>query len=171
MSQITIQLSADSPADLTRLLEGLLQEWSPRAREQIANIAYTGEGATDLTMTTSTGNTTTEPAEPPAKKSRGRKAAAAPEEAKAAPDGEPKEEAKEPAGDIAQGKLSPAKAREEGIRALQIYFGQNPGNMDVITRLQTKYGVKLFAEISDEQASAFHADALLVAAGNTEIAA
>lgn len=61
--------------------------------------------------------------------------------------------------------LTPEKARETAIAKLQQFFGKSPNNMGEITRLQTKYGVKLFKEVGDDRAAEFLADVQLLVAG------
>lgn len=61
--------------------------------------------------------------------------------------------------------MTPDEQIKEGIKLLQIHFGQNPAAMTSIVQLQTKYGVKMFAEVPTSRAGEFHADAKLIASG------
>lgn len=66
--------------------------------------------------------------------------------------------------------LSPEDARKSGIEEMQRYFGRNPNAMPEIKRLQTKYGVKMFQDIPDDQAHAFLADVKLLVSGSAQAA-
>ncbi len=64
--------------------------------------------------------------------------------------------------------LTPAEAREKGIREMQTYFGANPEAMPVIRDMQSKFGVKMFSDIPDNQALDFYADVKLLVSGNAQ---
>ena len=84
----------------------------------------------------------------------------------------PEKEVEQPAQTLSVvGDLSPKDAREQAIKILQQHFGANPNNMEIIQRLQTKYGVKMFSDVKDEQAHDFLSDAKLVQSGSFNVAA
>lgn len=99
------------------------------------------------------------------KRTRRKKAEATPE-----PDAEP--EAKpEAETDHAQNvvvDMTPAEARQAGIAEVQAHFAENPSSIQQITKLQEKYGVKMFADIPDDKAQAFLADVRLLVSGAGE---
>lgn len=61
--------------------------------------------------------------------------------------------------------MTPAEARETGIKEVQSHFAQNPGSIGTITEIQKKYNVKMFTEITDAKAFDFLADVRLLTAG------
>lgn len=157
---ISIHLSAHTGEELDHMIEIL----HARLGGSVKTVQHTG----DLTAAAVV-------SEPAPKKTRAKKEDApatdpAPEqeETKAqAPVLPEKEVAEQPAQTLSVvGDLSPKDAREQAIKILQQHFGANPNNMEVIQRLQTKYGVKMFSDVKDEQAHDFLADAKLVQSGS-----
>lgn len=62
--------------------------------------------------------------------------------------------------------LTPTGARDKAIADMMGFFGNNPKNMSDITKLQTKYGVRMFKEVPDERAHEFYADVKLLLSGS-----
>jgi hypothetical protein len=60
---------------------------------------------------------------------------------------------------------TPRDQIKDGIALLQAYFGKNPNNMTEISKLQQKFGVVKFEDITDARAAEFLADAKLVESG------
>lgn len=61
--------------------------------------------------------------------------------------------------------MTPAEARETGIKEVQAHFSAHPDSITTITEIQKKYGVKMFTEITDAKAFDFLADVRLLTAG------
>jgi accessory colonization factor AcfC len=66
--------------------------------------------------------------------------------------------------------MTPAQAREAGIKEIQDFFSANPHAMPIITKLTDKFGVKYFKDITDDRAHEFYADVKLVVAGSADAA-
>ena len=65
----------------------------------------------------------------------------------------------------AVGEMTPAEARETGIKAVQTYFATHPESLAEITAIQKKYNVKMFTDIKETNAIDFLADVMLLTAG------
>lgn len=157
-TELTIRIEASNLSELADLLSRLQP-------------ALEAEGVT-VTGAASNGEDTAEVKV----RSRSRKAKA-PDVKDAAPEHETRNETEPvqetqpdapPADSNAVADLSPEEARKRGIDEMQAYFGKNPGAMEHIKKLQTKYGVKMFQEIPDAQAHSFLADAKLLVSGAQE---
>jgi hypothetical protein len=61
--------------------------------------------------------------------------------------------------------VTPAEAKERGIKAVQTYFAENPDSLSEITAIQKKYNVKMFTDIKENNAIDFLADVMLLTAG------
>ena len=61
--------------------------------------------------------------------------------------------------------MTPAEAKETGIKAVQTYFATHPESLSEITAIQKKYNVKMFTDIKETNAIDFLADVMLLTAG------
>lgn len=68
-------------------------------------------------------------------------------------------------------ELSPAEMRAKGSDMLMVLFNRDPAKLPEINAIRSKYGVKKFGDVPDDQAQAFYADAMLLANGTGEVAA
>jgi len=67
--------------------------------------------------------------------------------------------------------LTPAEAREQGIRELQMFMAREPSAMKNITDLQQKFAVKLLKDVPDDRSAEFLADVKLLVSGSPAAAA
>lgn len=165
---ITVSLHADSPADLAGLVAHLHDVLNP---DRVVH-----SDATAVTLSTE---------EQPPKKKRGRpRKNPEPETSEDLPttlpadlpvdlpdvagedppDEQPAEEVEGAVSD-----LPPKEAREQAINKVQAYFAVNPGGIDQLNKLTSKYGVKKFADVADDKANALLADVLLLVSGGAEV--
>ena len=68
-------------------------------------------------------------------------------------------------------ELSPAEMRAKGSDMLMVLFNRDPAMLPQINAIRSKYGVKKFGDVPDDQAQAFYADAMLLSNGTGEVAA
>lgn len=61
--------------------------------------------------------------------------------------------------------LTPEQARTQAIKTAQKFYSENPNALPQIAKLQQKFGIKMFSEVSDDRAHDLLADILLVANG------
>jgi len=54
---------------------------------------------------------------------------------------------------------------------LMALFNRDPAKLPEINDIRSKYGVKKFGDVPDDQAQAFYADAMLLSNGTGEVAA
>lgn len=78
---------------------------------------------------------------------------------------EPEAPAADPEPEGVVKDMSASEARDAAIKEVQAHYVENPNNMVEISKLQKKYGVKMFTEVSDAKAHDFLADVRLMTAG------
>lgn len=161
---ITIHLSASTGDELDMLINALHSQLG----SSVKTVQHTGDLTAAAVVSDAPKRTRAKkedaPATDPAPEQEETKA-----QAPALPE---KEVAEQPTQTLSVvGDLSPKEARDQAIKILQQHFGANPNNMEIIQRLQTKYGVKMFSDVKDEQAHDFLSDAKLVQSGSFNVAA
>lgn len=159
--EINIRLSAETGEELDAMINALHSQLGG----SVKTVQHTGDTTASAVVS-----------EPAPKKARAKKEdAPAPEredQTEKATDVPEQEAAAQPAQTLSVvGDLAPKDARDQAIKILQQHFGANPNNMEVIQRLQTKYGVKMFSDVKDDMAHQFLADAKLVQSGSFNVAA
>lgn len=165
-NQLHLSLSAGSPQELIAMIRALAAEMPGLTHAVEAAVSSDG---TTATMTVQTGGETESP-----RSRRGKtKAKDAANENADAVEPEPGEAPTTPLENPAStaqpnvvSDLTPEKARTQAIEQLQQFFGRNPNNMSEITKLQQKYGVKLFKDVTEDRAAEFLADVKLLTSGN-----
>jgi len=68
-------------------------------------------------------------------------------------------------------ELTPNEMRSKGSDMLMMLYNRDPDSIGGLNALRTKYGVKKFSDVADDQAKAFYTDAMLLANGTGEVAA
>jgi len=155
---ITISIQGDTPDDLKRMVNTLAEAFGGADAfvDRVADIATTGDDQTparaDVTLT---GPATEKPEKERPEKEQ-----------------EPEGEAHEGVEAGAVKDMEPAEMREKGISLMMQHMAADKSGKarDDLSKLQKKFGVKLFKDISDDQAEAFLMDARMIANGTAEVA-
>lgn len=172
MSKITVQINADTPAELAYLVSGFRDALGGRAMETAAGDT---SAQIDVDTTPDEAPKKRKPGRPKGSKNKTKGDAEKPvetevEDDKVLADAAEAQEEQKPAEDMsgAVKDLSPDEARDQAVKKMQQYFSTNPGCMPDVKKIQNKYGVAKFQDVPDDKANALLADVLLLVSGATE---
>jgi hypothetical protein len=159
---ITIQISADTPEDLQRMLREMASAFG--GGHALAPRLSAAQVPDDKTAVVTI--------EPPAPAQPDTPEPSPPTEASPPlpPAGSDEQSGEAPPANVVKA-MDPAEMRQKGTDMLMKLFNQDPAKMEVLRRLQAKFGVKMFKDIPDDRAQEFYNDALLAANGTAEKAA
>jgi len=143
-TNIKVSFEAENPEQLRALL-----------RTFADNLSGGDAGISAINQPSDTTAEITVEAKPKAKRGRPRKA----KKADDAPQVDP--------GDVVS-DLTPDEARDRAVSVMQKFFPEHPECLPQIADLQRKFGIKMFAEVSDERAVELLADIMLIVNGTPD---
>ena len=170
-NKITMTLQASTPEGLETLVAGLAARFG--GYEQLAgSVELTatatqplpGESNVELAATATQPLPGESNAEADVKPPKTRKKAKAKPEAEAP---EPETEKAPSANTVSD--LTPEQMRKQGIEKLMAWFGLSGDPTGQLPKLQSRYGVKMFKDLPDDQTAAFLADVHLLVNGTTQV--